>query len=138
MKDNIGHTEAASGVTALIKTILMMQKRVIPKQANFTQLSPKTAPLEPDCMAIPRRTQSWTVPRRIAVVNNYGAAGSNAAIVVQDINRENDMPLVNGHGSSIAVSALPFFISAKTPESLLEYCEVLKVSLPKFQDSHRT
>lgn len=139
VKDNIGHTEAASGAAALIKTVLMMQKRVIPKQANFTQLNPKIAPLEPDRMAVLERTQPWTPPRRVAVVNNYGAAGSNAAIVVEDLNlTENDMPIANRDGNSLAVSDLPFFISAKTPESLREYCAALKSSLRRIQESHGT
>lgn len=139
VKDNFGHTESASGAAALIKTVLMMQKRTIPKQANFTQLNPKIVPLEPDRMAVPERTQPWTAPRRIAVVNNYGAAGSNAAIVVQDINlTENDMPIVNSDAASIAVSDLPFFTSAKTPESLREYCAALKSGLPRIQESHGT
>ncbi|RYP44065.1 hypothetical protein DL768_009434 [Monosporascus sp. mg162] len=134
VKDNIGHTEAASGAAALIKTILMMQKRTIPKQANFVRLNPKIAPLEPDHMAVPQRTQPWTAPRRIAVINNYGAAGSNAAIVVWG---PHVVPATStGHRPSTAGSELPFFISAKTPESLREYCTALKASLPKIQKSH--
>ncbi len=138
VKDNIGHTEASSGAAALLKTILMMQKRLIPKQANFTRLNPKIAPLELDHMAIPQQTQPWTASRKIAVINNYGAAGSNAAIVVQDADRVHAVPVVNGHGPSVVGSELPFFISAKTPDSLREYCRVLKAGLAKIQESHRT
>jgi acyl transferase domain-containing protein len=137
VKDNIGHAEAASGTAALIKTVLMMQKRVIPKQANFTRLNPKIAPLEPDHMAIPQHTQQWNASKRIAVVNNYGAAGSNAAIVVQDINLgKNETPVENGSSSSITDVEFPFFISAKTSESLQEYAIALKKSLSKIEQSH--
>ncbi|KUI69905.1 Conidial yellow pigment biosynthesis polyketide synthase [Cytospora mali] len=136
VKDSIGHTEASSGAAALIKTILMMQKRAIPKQAGFTRLNPKIPPLEPDRITVPRQTQRWTAPRRIAVVNNYGAAGSNAAIVVQDLDRMNTVPVVNGHGPTLTASELPFFLSAKTPESLREYCKVLKANLPQIQEGH--
>ncbi|KUI52981.1 Conidial yellow pigment biosynthesis polyketide synthase [Cytospora mali] len=136
VKDSIGHTEASSGAAALVKTVLMMQKRAIPKQAGFTRLNPKIPPLEPDRITVPRQTQRWTAPRRIAVVNNYGAAGSNAAIVVQDLDRTQTVPVVNGHGPTLTTSELPFFISAKTPESLREYCKVLKADLFKIQESH--
>lgn len=135
VKDNVGHTEAASGAAALIKTILMMQKRVIPKQANFTLLNPKIAPLESDRIAVPIRTQPWTSPQRIAVVNNYGAAGSNAAIVVRDINMaNNNLPMRDdATASSTSLAELPFFISAKTPESLRDYGTALKSTLPRIE-----
>lgn len=137
VKDNIGHTEAASGAAALIKTVLMMQKRAIPKQANFTRLNPKIAPLEPDHMAIPQRTQKWNASKRIAVVNNYGAAGSNAAIVVQDINfGKNETPVENGSSSSVTDVEFPFYLSAKTSESLQDYAISLKKSLSRIEQSH--
>ena len=135
VKDNVGHTESASGAAALIKTILMMQKRAIPKQANFKQLNPKIAPLGPDHITIPTQTQTWSAPKRIAVVNNYGAAGSNAAIVVQAVHRKQVAPVTNGDVASIAAAELPFFISAKTSESLREYCLVLRDCLQKMQES---
>lgn len=138
VKDNIGHTESASGAAALIKTVLMMQKGVIPKQANFTQLNPNISALEPDRMSVPQLTQPWTSPKRIAVVNNYGAAGSNAAIVVQDVSSKNDLPIANSDPGYFEASELPFFISAKAPESLREYCAALKASLPRIQESHGT
>lgn len=83
-------------------------------------------------MRIAQLTHNWTVPRRIAVVNNYGAAGSNAAIVVQDVNRVND----HKSSTSLAGSEVPFFISAKTSQSLIEYCAVLKACLPRIQETH--
>lgn len=110
----------------------MMQKRAIPKQAGFTQLSPKIPALGPDRMIIPRQMLRWTAPRRIAVINNYGAAGSNTAIVVQDVGAAADV--VNGSGSMLAATELPFFLSAKDPNSLKEYCRVLRSSLPDIQD----
>ncbi|KAK0723563.1 hypothetical protein B0T26DRAFT_263600 [Lasiosphaeria miniovina] len=138
VKDNVGHTEAASGAAALIKTVLMMQKRAIPKQAGFTHLNPKIPPLEPDRIAVPRQTRPWTAERRIAVVNNYGAAGSNAAIVVEDAGQTYAAPVAatNGRGPVLAASELPFFISAKTPDSLRDYCKVLKTSLADIKKEH--
>ncbi|KAF3769424.1 hypothetical protein M406DRAFT_32824 [Cryphonectria parasitica EP155] len=136
VKDNIGHTEASSGAAALIKTILMLQKRIIPKQANFRQLNAKIPALEPDHMVVPQRSQPWDVPRRIAVVNNYGAAGSNAAIVVQDVDRSHSTVVLNGDMSLFSAYEVPFFISARTPESLREYCKALKASLAKVQDNY--
>lgn len=132
VKNNVGHTESASGVAGLIKVILMMQNGIIPKQANFSQLNPKIGPLEPDRMIIPRQNQPWTSSRRTAVVNNYGAAGNNTAIVVQDY--QSKQTSTRGSSSEISASCqshLPFFVSAKSPESLRDYCAALKLNLPK-------
>ncbi|KAL5341117.1 hypothetical protein BJX70DRAFT_406414 [Aspergillus crustosus] len=130
VKDNVGHTESASGATAMIKTILMMQKGVLPRQANFTRLNPKIAPLSPDCMEIPQQSQPWLAPRRIAVVNNYGAAGSNAAMVVEQHQRS-----ISNTSSSTATS-WPFYLSAKSLDSLREYAASLKSSLRGIEKEH--
>ncbi|OQE09457.1 hypothetical protein PENVUL_c006G02806 [Penicillium vulpinum] len=130
VKDNIGHTEAASGPAALIKTVLMMQKHSIPKQANFTKLNPKIYPLEPDCMAIPQETIPWMSTRRIAVVNNYGAAGSNAAIVIDDpTSIQSKAVVADAIKEYSVIPSSPIFISAKSPEALQEYCSTLSMQL---------
>ncbi|KAI0095974.1 hypothetical protein F4814DRAFT_453954 [Daldinia grandis] len=132
VKDVIGHTEAASGVAGVIKTLLMMQYGTIPKQPNFTRLNPKIPALEPDKMAIATQARPWhTSTRRAALINNYGAAGSNAAIVVREY----------CHTSAIedAISQLPgnnkieypLFISAKTIESVRAYSASLKTFLDR-------
>ncbi|KAL5361507.1 hypothetical protein BJX96DRAFT_185313 [Aspergillus floccosus] len=85
VKANIGHTEAASGVAGLIKVLLMMQKRSVPPQALFVSLNKSIPPLESDNMAIARRLTPWDKEFYAACVNNYGAAGSNAALIVTQL-----------------------------------------------------
>lgn len=41
MKSNIGHLEGASGLAGLLKTILVLEKGVIPPNTNFESLNPK-------------------------------------------------------------------------------------------------
>lgn len=136
VKDNIGHTEAASGAAALIKTILMLQKHEIPKQVGFKRLNPKILPLEQDQIKIPRRTEPWNAPRLVAVVNNYGAAGSNAAIVVAEEKSTHDTLVKDGRVQTLMASELPFFVSAKTSNSLRSYCKALKASLPSIREAN--
>ncbi len=123
VKGNIGHLEGASGAASLIKTLLMMQHKTIPVQANFSKLNPKIPALEPDRMAIPVATQNWDADFQVACINNYGAAGSNAAMIV-----------CSGPSTSSAyslqekqaISKCPIFISANSPASLSAYCGALQ------------
>ncbi len=122
VKANIGHTEGASGVAALIKTILMMQHRIIPAQTNFKKLSPKISALEPDKVAIPVTSQRWDSDTLIACVNNYGAAGSIAAMVVC----QSPPATLVVHSQDSVQPKHPIIISAKSPASLRAYCIALR------------
>lgn len=37
MKSNIGHLEGASGLAGLIKTVLVLERGIIPPNANFVR-----------------------------------------------------------------------------------------------------
>jgi acyl transferase domain-containing protein len=125
LKDNIGHTEASSGVASLLKTILMMQKKTIPKQANFTRLNPKIKPLGKDHVVIPTQSSEWrAAKRRIALINNYGASGNNAALVLQEATTPTSPAM-----SSWACSHYPIYISGKSTEAVRSYCDRLRTFL---------
>ena len=115
----------------------MIQNRIIPKQANFVSLNPKIPPLEPDRMTIPTQTQPWNSQGRTAVVNNYGAAGSNATIVVHEHPSFNGgivKPVVTSIRTYL--QAFPFFVSARSPQSLHAYLVALKSYLARAEEIH--
>ncbi|KAI0445250.1 beta-ketoacyl synthase [Xylaria telfairii] len=117
VKDNVGHTESASGVAGLIKCLLMMEHGIIPKQAGFSRLNPKINPSKR--IVIPQNNLNWQGPH-VALVANYGAAGSNAALVVRESNSK------SGQSTSSSNQAYPLLLSAKSEESLSLYITALR------------
>ncbi|KAB8227364.1 beta-ketoacyl synthase [Aspergillus alliaceus] len=88
VKGNIGHAEAASGSAGLAKLLMMLKCSKIPPQVGFNTLNPKLQALVARNIQIPTATSEWdritpNLPRR-ALLNNFGAAGSNAALVVEE------------------------------------------------------
>ncbi|KAM0344911.1 hypothetical protein ACHAPU_007044 [Fusarium lateritium] len=87
IKGNIGHCEAASGAAGLAKLLLMLRENEIPIQAGLTNLNPVLGDLQSSGLIIPRRNTAWPrsrgLPRR-AVLNNFGAAGSNASLLIEE------------------------------------------------------
>ncbi|KAF2178414.1 putative polyketide synthase [Zopfia rhizophila CBS 207.26] len=89
VKANVGHSESAAGTTALIKVLLMLQKNAIPPHVGIkTEINPRF-PLDFDKrnLHIPFEMTPWPqVPgkKRIAAVNNFGAAGGNTTMVLEE------------------------------------------------------
>ncbi|KAI1082602.1 putative polyketide synthase [Whalleya microplaca] len=89
IKANIGHCEAASGAAALAKVVLMMRHEQIPPQISLKTLNPKIQNLGVDGAVIDRNGVPWHQPGdqpRLALINNFGAAGSNVAMILQQYN----------------------------------------------------
>ncbi|KAI1324432.1 putative polyketide synthase [Xylariaceae sp. FL0255] len=90
VKANVGHGEAAAGVTALVKVLLMLQKNAIPPHVGIkNSLNPKfPKDMDKRSVQIPYEKVDWPRPasgkKRIAVVNNFSAAGGNTSLVVED------------------------------------------------------
>jgi acyl transferase domain-containing protein/thioester reductase-like protein/acyl carrier protein/SAM-dependent methyltransferase len=82
VKGLIGHTECTSGIVSIIKVLLMIQKGVIPPQASFTAMNSAIGATPADKISIPTHVQAWDADFRAALINNYGASGSNASLVI--------------------------------------------------------
>ncbi|VUC32259.1 unnamed protein product [Clonostachys rosea] len=87
LKGNIGHTEAASGAAGLIKLLMMVTTGEIPRQAGLDMVNPKIVAMMHEGIQIPQSTTPWPRvagrPRR-AVLNNFGASGSNACLILEE------------------------------------------------------
>ncbi|KAJ7160342.1 putative polyketide synthase [Mycena filopes] len=120
VKANVGHAEAASGAAGLAKLLLMLKYKRIPRQIGFRRLNPLIAPLEGDGIVI--NAEEGGVPwcseggrTRVAVLNNFGAAGSNAVVLVEEYVASPPPP-----SRTDDTAALVFGLSAKTPAALEE------------------
>ena len=81
IKGNLGHCETAAGVAGLLKVLVMMQHGRVPLQPNFSRLNPKISPLDSSGIIIPQQPCEWDAALRTAIVNSYGIAGSNCALL---------------------------------------------------------
>ncbi|KAI1126417.1 lovastatin nonaketide synthase [Nemania abortiva] len=84
VKANIGHLEGASGLAGVIKTILVLEKGIIPPIANLEHLNSK---IDADRLHLvfPREVAVWPTPGlRRACVNSFGFGGTNAVVVLDD------------------------------------------------------
>ncbi|KAH8693374.1 thiolase-like protein [Phaeosphaeriaceae sp. PMI808] len=85
VKGLIGHLECASGIAALIKLMLMLYHGAIPPQPSFRMISARLKASPSDNIEIQTRLKPWDSDFRAALLNNYGASGSNASIVVTGV-----------------------------------------------------
>ncbi len=84
-KTNFGHLEAAAGTLGLMKIILSMQHRQLPRHLHLTEPNPyidwKTLPA-----VVPSELLEWPghgAPR-IAGVSSFGISGTNAHVIVEE------------------------------------------------------
>ncbi|KAH6649728.1 polyketide synthase [Chaetomium tenue] len=91
VKANVGHGEAASGVTALIKVLMMLEKNTIPPHVGIQNGGEINKTFPKDFVArnvniafrpVPFRRRDGR-PRRV-FVNNFSAAGGNTGLLVED------------------------------------------------------
>ncbi|KAJ5161072.1 Acyl transferase/acyl hydrolase/lysophospholipase [Penicillium capsulatum] len=131
IKGNIGHTEATAGIAGLVKVLLMMEHGQIPQQASHRQLNPKIASFSNARMEIPRSLLPWDAPSFLACVNSYGAAGSNAAVMVRQ-GPSSRIALVDNLTHAPIGTRYPVFISAASSTSAIAYSEKLSTWLGRF------
>jgi amino acid adenylation domain-containing protein len=91
-KGNIGHLDAAAGVTGLIKTVLAMRHKTVPPVANFRLPNPRidfaNTPFYVNREATPWQSDG----PRIAGVSAFGVGGVNAHVVLEEAPQQKSEP----------------------------------------------
>lgn len=85
VKGNLGHLDAAAGVTGLIKAVLALRHAKIPPLAGFADANPRID-LDNSPFYIPRALQAWTTNggARRAGVSSFGVGGTNVHVVLEE------------------------------------------------------
>ncbi|MCJ1378978.1 hypothetical protein MMC17_002077 [Xylographa soralifera] len=132
VKGLVGHCECVSGLVSLVKILLMIQEGGIPPQASFKTLNP-TINLSPaDQIHISTSLIPWKAEFRAALINNYGASGSNASMVITEAP---DARMRRKSSISTKLVKSPFWFSGLDDRSLRAYVAVLRKHLRRKRDS---
>ncbi|CAG8024491.1 unnamed protein product [Penicillium nalgiovense] len=83
VKPNVGHSEGASGITSIIKSVLSLEHKMIPPNTHFKTPNPQIPFIEAN-LHVPLEPTPWPAgrPERISV-NSFGIGGSNAHAILE-------------------------------------------------------
>ncbi|KAI0188222.1 hypothetical protein EV127DRAFT_498288 [Xylaria flabelliformis] len=84
IKTNIGHLESGSGLAGIVKTVLILEKGIIPPNALLQKVNP-AIDTGSGKLIFPKETVAWPATGlRRASVNSFGIGGTNAHVVLDD------------------------------------------------------
>ncbi|HKB85679.1 MAG TPA: amino acid adenylation domain-containing protein [Ignavibacteriaceae bacterium] len=85
VKSNVGHTDAAAGVTGLIKTALSLYNRVIPPTLHYKNPNPRIDFANSPFYVVDKLTDLSTSQRPLrAAVSAFGVGGTNAHAILEE------------------------------------------------------
>ncbi|WP_133150833.1 beta-ketoacyl synthase N-terminal-like domain-containing protein, partial [Frankia canadensis] len=131
LKSNIGHAQAAAGVSGVIKMIQALQHETLPKTLHAERPSPHidwssgAVALLTDAVPWPREPDR---PRR-AGISAFGISGTNAHVIIEEA------PPAGASAAELPTPALrpgspvPYPLSARTPQALRAAAERLAAHL---------
>ncbi|GAA3548167.1 hypothetical protein GCM10022222_34700 [Amycolatopsis ultiminotia] len=130
IKSNLGHTQAASGVAGVLKLVLALNHRELPKTLHVDK---------------PTRQVDWTAGRvelltearpweradrpRRGAVSCFGLSGTNAHVILEEAPDPEAIEEAPRDGA-----AVPFVLSGRTPQALRAQAEVLAEHLGAHPD----
>lgn len=120
VKGLVGHAECASGMVALMKTLLQINEGAIAPQASHDTINPALHASPSDKIEIPTNLKPWNATFKAALINNYGASGSNASMVVAEAPSRRVASL-GGFADGSRSPQQPFWLCGVDDESLNAY-----------------
>lgn len=120
IKSNLGHCEAAAGMSSLTKVILQFRHRKLAPSIHSSALNPNIdfneTPFE-----VQQEYSDWLPHnnRRLAGISGFGAGGSNAHLIVEEYKAETISEFVSSKPALVP-------LSAKTTDRLKEQANNLR------------
>ncbi len=145
VKSNVGHLDAAAGVSGFIKAVLAIKNKLIPPTINYTKPNPQID-IENSPFYVNDTSKSWETKNnepRIAGVSSFGIGGTNAHIILEEketIDKSDEAPpfhlLTISAKSPTALckmaNNLSKFIAEKNEENLKNVCYTLAAGREDF------
>ncbi|MFJ8888255.1 type I polyketide synthase [Streptomyces sp. NPDC102402] len=117
LKSNMGHAQAAAGVAGVIKTVMAMRHRYLPRTLHADTPS-KHVDWSSGAVEILSRGRDWTReqgPRR-AGLSSFGVSGTNAHVILEEAPPQE--PLVDTAPATGSGAPVPWLLSGRTPAAL--------------------
>ncbi|HET9528328.1 MAG TPA: acyltransferase domain-containing protein, partial [Pyrinomonadaceae bacterium] len=116
-KTNIGHLEAAAGITGIAKVALSLKHSILPANLNFKNPSAQID-FEGLRLRVVTELQPWPVSpgeRRRGAVSAFGIGGTNAHIVLEDLPPQKALLLIGGEDTSALQANVSTTLTALAP-----------------------
>ncbi|KAF4953184.1 hypothetical protein FGADI_6159 [Fusarium gaditjirri] len=122
VKTNVGHSEAASGLTSVLKVVKSFENGQIPPTRGIAKLNPKLVLAERN-LTIAQEAHPWPRSLRRASINSFGYGGANAHIILESAdsylsNKHLTTPFMNSKTKRRHERAVLLPLSAGSPHSL--------------------
>ncbi|MFB9547590.1 type I polyketide synthase, partial [Micromonospora sagamiensis] len=116
VKSNLGHTQAAAGVAGVIKVVQAMRHGLVPATLHVDVPSSKVD-WSAGAVELVTQARSWPVvdrPRR-AAVSSFGISGTNAHVIVEQAEAEDELTQAS---VGVDLPVVPWLVSGRSVEAL--------------------